>query len=93
MGLVTSTGGEGAALWAGLGGAGIIVVLLARGVSASKVNWSERVGEGRGDGLSSSVVVSISSPAGSGGKFSGGGAERLRVGGAGRLGQSLKRAV
>ena len=59
---MASKGGEAPALWAGLGGAGIIVVLLARGVSASKANWSERVGEGGGDGLSSSVVVSISSP-------------------------------
>jgi len=51
------------------------------------------VGEGGGEGLSSSVAVSIWSPAGGGRRFSGGGAGRLRVGGPGRVGHSLKRAV
>jgi len=51
-------------IFADVEGAGIIVVLLMRGVFASKADWSERVGEGGGDGFSSWAAVSIASPAG-----------------------------
>jgi len=77
QGLAASTGGGPSALWAGLPGAGIIVVLLAGGISASQAVWSERVEEAGGDGLSSLVALSIALPTGGGHKFSGGGAELL----------------
>ena len=61
VGLGTSglAGGGAPVLWGHLERAWIIVVLLGRGVSLSKADRSERVGEGGGDGLSSSVAVSI----------------------------------
>ena len=51
------------------------------------------MGEAGGDWLSSSVAVSISAPTGGGCRISWGGVEHHRVGGAGQLGHSLKRAV
>jgi len=85
---------EGApVLWVGFGEAGFIVVVLARGVSTSKARWSQRGGEERAGGVSSSVAVSISWLRGGAGLFTGGGAERQRAGGGRRLRQSLNRAV
>jgi len=92
-GLVASAGGGAPALCVGLGGARIIVILLACGVSASQADRSGRVGEGAGDRFSLSVAVSISSPVGGGCNTFGDGAERLIVGGAGQLGPSFNRAV
>ena len=88
-----ASSGEGApAVCVGFGEAGIIVVLHARGVSASKARWGERGGEEGAGGLSSSVAVSISWLRGGAGVFSGGGAERHRAGEGRWLGQSLNRA-
>jgi len=91
--LAASTGGGPSELWGRLGRAGIIVVLLARGVTVSQALRSERVGEAGGDWSTLSVALSIALPMGCGDMFSGGGAEHLRVGGAGPLGQCLKSAV
>jgi len=73
--------------------AGRIVVLLALGVAISNPDWRERVGEGGGDTTSPSVAMSISWPADGGGGTSTAVVERLRVGGTGRLPQSLSVAV
>jgi len=92
-GLTGSTGGSDRLPWLGPKGAGSIVVLLALGVAISNADWRERVGEGGGETTLSSVSVSISSPAGSGGTISVAAVERLRGGGDGRLSQSLCVAV
>ena len=78
---------------AGLTEAGSIVVLLALGVAISNADWRERVGEGGGEWSWTSAAVSISSPTGGGGTSSVATVERLRVGGTGRLSQSLCTAV
>ena len=78
---------------AGLTEARSIVVLLALGVAISNADCRERVGEGGGETSLSSASVSISSPVGGGETTSLATVERLRVGGDGRLSQSLLVAV
>ena len=73
----------------GLTEAGSMVVLLALGVAISNADWRKRVGEGGGEWSWTSAALSISSPTGGGGTSSAARAERLRVGGTGRLSQSL----
>jgi len=68
---------------------GRIVELLALGVAISNADWRERVGEAGGERSSSSLAVSISSPAGGGGITVSAEVERLRAGGDGRESQSL----
>ena len=92
-GLGCSAGGRAPVPCVGLTEAGRIVVLLALGVAISNADWRERVGEGGGEWSWTSAAVSISSPAGGGGTSSAATAERLRVGGVGRLSQSLCTAV
>jgi len=92
-GLGCSAGGRAPVPCAGLTEAGSIVVLLALGVAISNADWRERVGEGGGEWSWMSAAVSISSPTGGGGTSSVATVERLRVGGTGRLSQSLCTAV
>jgi len=92
-GLAATAGGVPVVLGAGLEGAGILVVLLAPGVSASNTLWREPVCELGGDGFSLSVAVSITLPAGGGRRIAGEQAVSLRVREAGRLGRSLNRTV
>ena len=63
-GLAGSTRGRSRLPCAGPTGAGRIVELLALGVAISNADWRERVGEAGGERSSSSLAVSISSPAG-----------------------------
>ena len=77
----------------GLTEAGSIVVFLALGVAISNADWRERVGEGGGERSWTSAAVSILSPTGGGGTSSAVTVERPRVGGTGRLSQSLYTAV
>jgi len=88
-GLAGSTGGRSRLPCAGPTGAGRIVELLALGVAISNADWRERVGEAGGERSSSSLAVSISSPAGGGGIIVSAAVECLTVGGDGRESQSL----
>jgi len=88
-GLAGSPGGRNRLPWVGPTGAGRIVELLALGVAISNADWRERVGEAGGERSSSSTAVSIASPAGGGRTIVSAAVERLRVGGAGRVSQSL----
>jgi len=88
-GLAGSTGGRSLLPCEGPIGAGRIVELLALGVAIWNADWRERVGEAGGERSSSSLAVSISSPAGGGGTIVSATVERLRVGGDGRESQSL----
>ena len=73
----------------GLTEVGRMVDLLALGVAISNADWREQVGEGGGDAMSSLAAGSISSPVRGGCGTSTAVVERPKVGGPGRLPQSL----